>query len=102
MPETYGQLYTWEVLEARVATTDGGRTGREAGTVPGSDSFAPKGTHPGEGLWVLTIQALLYRFLALAVQAILRSAVSEETGIEENSNGAKMNGVQKDGPWVCS
>ncbi|KAL1887772.1 hypothetical protein Sste5346_010011 [Sporothrix stenoceras] len=78
-PETYGQLYTWAELEA--ATKD-----KKDG--PGSDSFATRGTHPGEGLWILTIQARLYRFLVLAVKAILGSSVEGNGAVkEEKANG---------------
>lgn len=73
-PETYGQLYTWAELEAST---------KDKGDAPGSDSFATRGTHPGEGLWILTIQARLYRFLVLAVRAILGTSVAEGNGIAD-------------------
>ncbi|ERS96494.1 hypothetical protein HMPREF1624_07409 [Sporothrix schenckii ATCC 58251] len=73
-PATYGQLYTWAELEALTA---------DQTEAPGSDSFATRGTHPGEGLWILTVQARLYRFLVLAVRAILGAAADGNGEVSE-------------------
>ncbi|CAK7226713.1 hypothetical protein SEUCBS140593_006335 [Sporothrix eucalyptigena] len=82
-PETYGRLYTWEELK-KLAASEGEKD------APGSDSFAARGTHPGEGLWILTIQARLYRFLVLAVRSILGSSVDSANG-----NGTDKTTAQK-------
>lgn len=87
-PETYGQLYTWAELEA--ATKD-------KKDAPGSDSFATRGTHPGEGLWILTIQARLYRFLVLAVKAILGSSVEGNGAAKEEKEKEKASTNGKNG-----
>ncbi|CAK7230037.1 hypothetical protein SBRCBS47491_007451 [Sporothrix bragantina] len=85
-PDTYGQLYTWEALEALTSKGDG----KDDDNSPGSDSFAARGTHPGEGLWILTIQARLYRFLVLVVRAILGSSIDSSNGNGSSSgNGAE-------------
>ena len=57
-PETYGQLYAWDKLPSADRTL-----------------FGNIGTHPGEGLWILNIQARLYAFLKdMAVKILGGSA----------------------------
>ncbi|CAK7230981.1 hypothetical protein SCUCBS95973_007757 [Sporothrix curviconia] len=88
-PEMYGQLYTWEALEALTAKSG---SGGDDDNTPGSDSFAARGTHPGEGLWILTIQARLYRFLVLSVRAVLGSSVDTSNGNGEGAGAEKTSG----------
>ncbi|OAA62860.1 hypothetical protein SPI_04400 [Niveomyces insectorum RCEF 264] len=101
----YGQLYTWDELQAKKEvekksgdnddddddngklraaakdekngdnenSKDGEKDKHDNADEEMEDTFELRGTHPGEGLWILTIQARLYCFLHLAVAAVLGS-----------------------------
>jgi hypothetical protein len=67
--ETYGRLVSWEDIEAQ-----------------GLVGLDNQGTHPGEGLWVLTIQARLYAFLVDVARRIL---AQREAAAHDIVNGLK-------------
>ena len=63
-PDTYGQLYAWDDVSPEEKLV-----------------IEQSGTHPGEGLWILTIQARLYRFLKnIAIAVLGQSAADGENG----------------------
>jgi len=71
-PESYGQLYAWDDLPSEDRTL-----------------FSNIGTHPGEGLWILTIQSRLYAFLKDAAVKILGVA-SSDSAEESGSGGSTL------------
>ncbi|EPE09539.1 hypothetical protein F503_07315 [Ophiostoma piceae UAMH 11346] len=72
-PDTYGRLYPWDQLP------------KKDGDDEDNASFETRGTHPGEGLWILIIQARLYRFLVLAVGTVLGSSGRLNGGIGKDT-----------------